>query len=140
MRLLLFIPVLVLFLSNVPFIQRIPMEKAIAMMKENETCGQQKQCSRNNENLESVCVPEKIECSESCTEEAKMKDPAMNGCSEETEMTCVCICCFQYAAPINSITEYIFNCSISPNRAPVFIVGHVKDPHIGAPWQPPDLV
>jgi hypothetical protein len=139
MRLLLFIPVFVLFLSNVPFVQKIPLEKAIAMMQENEGCGQQ-ECMRNTENLQAACAPQESECDQTCSKETEIKDQAKNNCCQETETDCVCICCFQYAAPFQAITVYKFNCSLSSNTASSFIVGHVKDPHIGAPWQPPDLV
>ena len=147
MRALLFIPVLVLFLSNVPFIQRIPLEKAIAMMQDNEICGEQNECSRNNENLEANCTLEEsgcdIEesgCDISEAEESTVQDPASDDCCQKTETTCVCICCFQFAAPIQIITEFQFKCSTHSNTSTLYIVGHVKDPHIGAPWQPPDLV
>ena len=139
MRSLLFIPVLVLFLSNVPFIQRIPMQRAMAMMNETETCGEQSTCKRNTENFSSTCSPEKSTCDESCASDEEGVKSSNDSCSE-TEATCVCICCFQYAAPVNTITEYQFNCSLPSIIAYIFIVGHIRDPHIGAPWQPPDLV
>jgi hypothetical protein len=138
-RLLLIIPVLVLFLSNVPFIQEIPLEKALAMMQENGTCGKDKQCGRATENLVTDCNLEESSCEKPCTGEAPNTD-AEKDCCENTETSCICIYCFQYAAPVHVITEYQFNCSIFLNAAPIFILGLIKDQHVGAPWQPPDLV
>src|SRR5215211_6413769 len=109
MRFLLFIPVLVLFLSNVPIIQSIPMEKAMVMMDGNETCGQKKECNRNTENLKATCSFEESDCDKSCEDETAVKDPANDNCCEKTAASCICICCFQYCAPVNTITEYTFN-------------------------------
>ena len=115
------------------------MEKAMAMIGENESCNEQSTCKRNTENLETVCAPEESTCDEGCNKEADGVNASNDNCGER-ETTCVCICCFQYAAPVNSITEYKFDCSLPSITAYIFIVGHIKDPHIGAPWQPPDLV
>ncbi|MBC7826336.1 MAG: hypothetical protein H7122_01220 [Chitinophagaceae bacterium] len=140
MRVLLFIPVLVLFLSNVPFVQRIPLERMIAMMQNNENCGDSKDCVRNNENFQASCSREELARDQTCIEETTIQDPASDDCCQKTETTCVCICCFQFAAPLQAITDFQFDCTVSSNISSRFIVGHVKDPHIGAPWQPPDLV
>ena len=138
MRLLLIIPVLVLFLSNVPFVQKIPWERALSMMQGNETCGQANQCSRATEYLDTDCRVEETSCEQVCSGETAISDTT-NDCCQRTATTCVCIYCFQYAAPVHMIEDYQFNCTISPNAAPIFIVGLIKDQHIGAPWQPPDL-
>ena len=140
MRLLLFIPVLVLFLSNVPIIQRIPLEKAISLMQENETCGQQKECSRNNENFKTTCTKEESACDEASDAETTIQDPASDNCSQKTETTCVCICCFQFAAPVQKITIFQFSCSNIVLSPSTFMDAPVKDPYISAPWQPPDAV
>ena len=140
MRLLLFIPVLMLFLSNVPFVQQIPMEQAMAMIEENRSCVHQEQCSRSIENVATSCSMEEPDCEQSCTNEETTAAPTDDNCCQQTGTTCVCILCFQYAAPVNGITEYLFDCSVLVNNAHAFFIGHIKDPHIGTPWQPPDLV
>jgi hypothetical protein len=140
MRLLLFIPVLVLFLSNVPFIQKMPFAKAVAMIAKGETCGQQKECSRHNENLQGNCDLEGSGCEHSSEENTKIGGTGDDDCCQKTESTCVCICCFQFAAPVQVIAEFKFNCSSNSNISALFIVGHVKNPYIAAPWQPPDGV
>ena len=140
MRLSLFIPVLMLFLSNVPFVQQIPMEQAMAMIEENGNCGQQEQCGRRTENVEATCSMEEPDCKQRCTNEETMADPGDDNCCQQTGTTCVCVLCFQYAAPVHSITEYVFDCSFLPAKADAFLISHIKDPHIGAPWQPPDVV
>lgn len=122
------------------------MEKAMAMMRGNESCGEQNTCKRNTENLETSCAPAPKSpkwdfeaCDEGCAEDTNGVNSSNDNCGE-TETTCVCICCFQYAAPVNTITEYKFDLSSPSITGHIFIVGHIKDPHIGAPWQPPDLV
>ena len=139
MRLFLIIPVLVLFLSNVPFVQKIPLEKALAMKQDNETCGKESKCTRTAAYINTDCRLERTTCGESCTGEKLITDPPSE-CCEDTETTCVCIYCFQYAAPVHVISEYKFNCETSSNTAPIFILGLIKDQHIGAPWQPPDSI
>ena len=140
MRLLLFIPTLVLFLSNVPFIQRVPLEKEIAMKETNKTCGQNENCSSNNEYSNSICSPEESGCGKSVTGQAKATEILNDGCSQKTEATCVCICCFQFAAPVQEIAEFNCNFIIHSPNIPLREVGQVKDQYIGAPWQPPDVV
>ncbi len=139
MRLLLFIPVLILFLSNVPFVQQLPLEQAISMMKDG-SCGHERECSRSSENLDATCSKDEPDCEQSCTDESKEADPANDKCCQQIGTTCVCILCFQYAAPAHTIAEYVFDCSLATDNTSDFLVGHIKDPHIGAPWQPPDLV
>ncbi len=137
MRLLLIIPVLVLFLSNVPFIKTMPLAKAIILLKEDETCGQQK-CNKQNQNIEASCSAEESICTEGA-EDTSAHQPGDN-CCQKTETTCVCIYCFQFAAPIQAIAEFHFKSSLYSNNELLFTVGHVKDPYINVPWQPPDLV
>ena len=146
MRLLLFIPVLVLFLSNVPFVQEMKMDEAMTMMQDEETCPAQKKCGKN-ENLKGICEKQETSCDQqsTCSEEeinsTTNKDLVNdNKCCQKTETTCVCICCFQFAAPVQVVPEFKFDCSVNSNTPPAFIVGYIKDPHIGAPWQPPDFV
>ena len=140
MRVLLFIPVLILFLSNVPFVQQIPMEQAIAMLQENESCGQHQECSRGTESLDASCSVEETPCEKSCSGESTSPDATQDSCCQQTGASCVCIVCFQYAAPVHSLAEYLF-CSESPSKSrQVHLIGHIKDQYIGAPWQPPDIV
>ena len=140
MRILLFIPVFILILSNVPFVQQIPREQAIAMIQGNGSCRQQEQCGRSTENVMALCSMEERDCEHSCTNEAPTADHQDDNCCQQTGMTCACVLCFQYAAPVYGLTEYIFGCAILATNTHAFLIGHIKDPHIGAPWQPPDLV
>ena len=140
MRFLLIIPVLVLFLSNVPIIQKMPLAEAVVMMARNEGCAKQKECSRNSENLKASCSAEESDCDKDCKEKNKAMDPDTQNSCEKTATSCICIYCFQYAAPINIITEYTFNCSFSSNTAHAFIPARIGDPHTCAPWQPPERV
>jgi hypothetical protein len=140
MRFLLTIPVLILFLSNVPFVQQIPIEQAIAMMQENEACALAQECRRGSGNLDASCNVEEPGCSQTCADESTPLTTTDDECCQQSGATCVCIVCFQYAAPVHSITEYLFYSSSLANSRHAYLVRHIKDPHIGAPWQPPDLV
>lgn len=140
MRLLLFIPILVLFLSNVPFIQRIPLEKAIATMEKNGTCEKNQKRCKNNEYTNNTCTREKSGCDKHLTDQGKATGISKDECCQKTEATCVCICCFQFAASVQAIAEFRFNFVVHSPIIPLFEVGHAKDQYIGAPWQPPDIV
>jgi hypothetical protein len=140
MRILLFIPVFILFLSNVPFIERIPLEKAISMLEENGNCSQGKECNRSSENLQSACSMEEPGCDETSTEETCTQSSPEDDCSQKTETSCICITCFQFAASLHVIPEFQFRNFLYSNKAPLFIPGRIKDQFIGAPWQPPDVV
>ena len=140
MRVMLFIPVLILFLSNVPFVQQIPMEQAIAMMQGDESCGEHQECSRGTENLDASCSMEEPACERSCGSESTSPDATQGSCCQQAGATCVCIVCFQYAAPVHSLTEYLFYSSSPAKSLQAYLIAHVKDQHIGAPWQPPDMV
>lgn len=138
MRILLFIPVLVLFLSNVPFVQRIPLETALLMMADKKDCNSGTECRRSTENLKANCASEQSDCDPSCDTEATAGDNAATQC-QQPETECVCICCFQYAAPLHPLISYVFHFLLPESDSEFFVVGHIKDPHVAAPWQPPDL-
>ena len=140
MRTLLFIPVMILFLSNVPFVQEIPFEQAMAMIQGRGSCGQHEQCGRSTENVAASCSMEERECEQSCANEETTANATDDDCCQQTGTTCACVLCFQYAARVNGLTEYIFGCSFVPTKSDAFLIGHIKNPHIGAPWQPPDVV
>lgn len=138
MRFLLFIPVLVLFLSNVPFVQRMPMEQALMIMRDSKECGSGSECGRNADYVKASCTPEAADCDTACDSKPVTEDDASNQC-QPPETECVCICCFQYVAPFQPLINYTFSISLPETNSGIFIVGHVKDPHVAAPWQPPDM-
>lgn len=139
MRILLFIPVFILFLSNVPFIERVPLEQAISMMEENGRCAGKNECSPN-ENVEMTCAQEQSGCDEGNIEEPVLQCDPEKECSQKTETSCVCISCFQFAGSLQATTDFQFHYFSSSNKVGAFIPAHTKDQHIGAPWQPPDEV
>lgn len=116
MRFLLVIPVFVLFLSNVPFIQEMPMEEMMARMEE-ESCPMNKP--------EASCHPGEM--------------PEENSC-QRTDATCICICFFQYAAPANDIKTFQFEPANEPSGRTGYLQVKWNDPHIASPGQPPDFV
>ena len=136
MRFLLLIPVLTLFLSNVPFVRTIPVEAAQMMIVNNECPSTNDQCRRNTENISATCSVGDTGCENSCTADGKEQEDSE--CSIP-ESDCVCICCFQYVAPLHSMVDYHFHYEISASTISSFIAGIMKDEYVGAPWQPPDL-
>lgn len=56
------------------------------------------------------------------------------------DATCVCICCFQYAAPDQVAAKLQFGLAGSNNHLAGYLQLHWKDPHLTAPWQPPDVI
>ena len=137
MRAFLLIPVLILFLSNVPFVQQISME---AIIPGDESCSQHKECARATKNPDVLCSMEERSCEQSFPGESTAAGSPEGNCCKQTGTTCVCIVCFQYAAPVNSITEYIFYYSSQARSIRACLIDHIQDPHIAAPWQPPDPV
>jgi len=111
-----------------------------AMMQRDESCGQETECSRTAKNLDASCSMEEPGCEQSCPDESTAAGLPEGMCCQQAGTTCVCIICFQYAAPVNSITEYLFYYSSPARSMQAFLIDHIQDPHIGAPWQPPDIV
>lgn len=128
MRLLLLIPVLILFLSNVPFMQIIPAEEAIEMMK-NEECSMANSCMKSEDQ----------DCSsESSCESTSCENPGDNCCTEQGA-SCICITCFCYTAPLQAVTTFQFASLYSIIIKGSFNYKLILDPFLSAPWQPPDF-
>ena len=128
MRLLLLLPVLILFLSNVPFIQVIPAEQAIEMMK-NEECGMANSCMKSEDE----------DCSTESGCEATSCENTEDNCCTEQGASCVCITCFSYAAPLQAVTTFQFANQFSIITKGSFNNKLILDPFLSAPWQPPDF-
>lgn len=140
MRCLLLIPALVLFLSNIPFIHKMEMKQAVASVKKSGCC-------KKSENRKGSCkMSEKPSCEKpepatqitatahdnSCHKEERK-------CSKQTESTCICICCFQFAAPDQLTAKPQFNCNELKQSLAIFLLHNWKDPQLAAPWRPPDI-
>ncbi|HYE56751.1 MAG TPA: hypothetical protein VD996_18015 [Chitinophagaceae bacterium] len=120
MRILLLIPALLLFLSNIPFVHKMEMKKELAA--QNKTG-----CCKKKQSMESKC---------------KMDHPpkAKEKCSMQRESTCICICCFQFAAPDQFASRMQFGIDIPQLSLPEYYLQHWKNPLLSLPWQPPDPV
>jgi hypothetical protein len=137
MRFILVIPVLVLFLSNVPFIQEMPMEAMMAMMDEQE----QEECHKSSSRGEEV----ETSCSMSTADKKPAKPMACNaadmpdeGACQPSGANCICICVFQFAAPTQDIKAFhIFSIDKLAGYTG-YLQLKWKDPHIASPGQPPD--
>lgn len=126
MRFVVFIPVFVLFLSNMPFIHEMPAEVMMTMTTEEETC-----MMNMGDNGSPSCMPGKEPAGCGDTEE---------GCSSSNrcETTTTCICVFTFAAPVQDIKTFqIHSFNIVSGRTG-YLQLKWKDPHIASPGQPPD--
>jgi len=129
MRFLLFIPVIVLFLSNVPFTAEMRMEKMMAQMQEKDKC-----CKKNDPARKGSC-----HAAESNAPMPQEDGPSKE-CCQRTETTCHCTCCFHFAAPFHEVNSPQFGIDDHSALQTGFIPAHWKDPHIAAPGQPPDVL
>jgi hypothetical protein len=127
MRCLLLIPALLLFMSNIPFIHKMERKEVIAAAKKDGCC--KKSDNRKGTCKEEEAPPEKHE--RSCHKEERP-------CSKQTESTCVCVCCFQFAAPDQLTARPQFNCNQIQQSLAIFLLHNWKDPQLAVPWQPPD--
>lgn len=133
MRLLLLIPVLVLFLSNVPFIHEMPVETKMPMTEDEESC------MMNMAGKEMSCQPgaETSNAEEACQlPESNTGDCCKNRC--ETTTTCVCV--FTFAAPAQEIKTFQLHAFNHLSRHTGYLQIKWKDPHIASPGQPPDFI
>jgi hypothetical protein len=121
-RYLLLIPALFLFFSNVPFVQQMRMEE---MKKTSTTKG----CCEKNGSVEGVCHK---------AADAQHQGQQKGNC-EKSESTCICIFCFQYSAPEQTIIKFDSKDFSSSSDYNFPREQHWLDPYISAPWQPPDF-
>lgn len=139
MRFLLVIPVFVLFLSNMPFIQEMPMDRMMAIMKEQEKQEEEK-CCKN------AAAAEKSSCGMEAADPEPEPEPMAchpgnmpdDGSCQPTGTTCICICVFQFAAPEQDIRSFQFDTDDLLAGRTGYLQLKWKDPHIASPGQPPD--
>jgi hypothetical protein len=146
MRFLLLIPVFIMLLSNVPFIQVTPMEEMMAAMEKQE----EKDCCKKNADkapkscqAEAACKAKPTACHSEVTSEAKPiachRDAMpVKGSCQPSGANCICICVFQFAAPAQDLKLFQFvPVNILAGRTGYLQVKW-KDPLIASPGQPPD--
>ena len=141
MRCFLLIPALVLFLSNIPFVHKMDMKEMMVAVKKDGCC-------RKPDTSKGSC--DKAETKPACGESAEQSKPACKStipsndgereCSKQDASTCVCICCFQFAAPDQLGTKLQFGYSNLKQVLTAYLEQNWKDPQLALPWQPPDLV
>ncbi|MGB8192806.1 MAG: hypothetical protein WCF67_12840 [Chitinophagaceae bacterium] len=134
MRYILLIPALFLFLSNIPFIHKMDMKEAMAKMKKDGCCkkadSRKGSCRMSDENAS--CSRPPVQKEEPCKK-------TEGSCAKQAESTCVCICCFQFAAPAPIGTNLQFQCNSLEKALSSYLLQHWKDPQLAVPWQPPDV-
>ena len=97
--------------------------ESMQVMRASEDC-----CSKN-ENMEGVC------------QKAAVKENSKNEhCPKSTtETTCICICCFQYAAPEQAIIKFADKEISSASTYNGMLDQRWVNPFLSGPWQPPDF-
>jgi hypothetical protein len=113
MKFLLVIPVLALFLSNVPFKLEMPVPPGAV----EESCPMNKQ--------------EKMKCS-------RDESPKDEGCCKK-ESTCVCFYGFQLLAPTQLISRFSFQVTKEKRLDGLYLQLRWNNPFIDGPLQPPDV-
>lgn len=120
----------------------------MAVMKKSGCCKKKEQVSACSS--EEKVMPEKPSCHKeaaaqsSCSAKKTPEPPSCNHdgdagkCGMQDATTCVCICYFQYAAPDQVAAKLQFGLAIKNNSLAGYLQQHWKDPHLTAPWQPPD--
>ncbi|HEY0678398.1 MAG TPA: hypothetical protein VGD17_08930 [Chitinophagaceae bacterium] len=148
MRFFLIIPAMLLFLSNIPFIHKMDMKEMMASMKK-EGCCKSEQSSKpaesgschNDESAKSCKMESESQISPVSSED--QEDPGdgeQKECGMQTATSCVCICCFTFAAPDQPDAKLLFGCSDTQQMLADYFQKNWKDPHLAIPWQPPDVL
>ena len=118
MRYLLLIPALTLFLSYIPFVHKMEMKEMMVTMKKSGCCkktAKTQSCHKNNDTA------------------------ANKGKCAKQDASCVCICCFQYAAPAQLTVKLQFGIDIAQLEPAGYVQHNWKNAQLSAPWQPPDV-
>lgn len=93
-------------------------------------------CCRKKDDRKAVCkpAPEKASAKKHCNKDEEKK------CGKPANTACVCICCFQFAAPDQLGSRIQFGVSASAASLNEYMALHWKDPMLSLPWQPPDQI
>lgn len=96
----------------------------------------EKGCCSKSESKTGTC--KKKEAKSTCSSPAK--ESTKKTCSKPQETTCVCTCLFQYNAPAPVLS--LFQPAIFDNAGnhTGYLQQYYTNPHLAAPWQPPDLI
>ena len=145
MKWLLLIPAFMLFLSNVSFTVEMKMTDKSAMTATIEGCSKKSSCHKKMQQeacpaMSSLSVGGEMLCAMKSEESSNSaKCPPGKPC-KGTDATCICICSFQFSAPAPILEDFQFTLTEIPSKYTGFLSLKWKDPHITAPWQPPDVV
>ena len=143
MKWLLVIPSLMLFLSNVSFTVEMKMPEKSGMAI-SEGCHRNGSCTGempDNCPMQSMVLQggEPMCAMKVKNGPCKQDGPSSKPC-KNSEPTCICILCFQYSAPAPILEDFQLAIADLSSNYTGFLSLKWKDPHLAAPWQPPDLV
>src|SRR2546421_4471949 len=85
------------------------------------------------------CCMENKSMAGTCHKPPAEKQKTKKDCCPKAETTCICLCCFQFAAPGQVAIKFYFKAiqllhSYNSQAEQLW-----KDPFLSVPWQPPDL-
>jgi hypothetical protein len=128
-RSLFLIPAFLLFLSNIPFIHKMERQQRMDMVKQDGCC-------KKKEAMQTCRMEDGPE--PSCHAPSDNSLPVEKECNMQSESVCICVCCFQFAAPDQLGTKFQFHTPGIQQSLAVYLHQHWKDPMLALPWQPPD--
>jgi len=137
MRFLLLIPVFVLFLSSVPFIQVMPVEVKVVLAEKQE----EKNCCKKKK--QAVSEPPSCHKAEHATSKPMACHPGtmpVEGSCQPSGANCICVCLFQFTAPENDFKAFQLDPANPLAGRTGYLEQEWKDPHIDSPGQPPDYL
>ena len=74
----------------------------------------------------------------SCHLPPQKRNANKEGCTKN-ETTCICFCCFQFAAPPQDAIKFDFNLMALLKSYNRIAEERWNDPYLSVPWQPPDM-
>lgn len=128
MRYLLYIPCLMLFFANVPFVQMIQVEKHGQCLKKQE--GRGKYCKRGQGHRYRYAAAHNDQ-----------HGPfAPKGRCKRAGADCIGICFYQFASTTQDLSSFQFAPWVTHKCETGYITKELFDPHKAPPWEPPDMV
>jgi hypothetical protein len=128
MRWLLAIPVFILFMSNVPFIKQMKMA---GMPARSIAKAASSGCSKSS--------VQNTSCKKTGTKLSLNQTNKKKSCTP-SQSSCVCVTCFQFAAPAPVWQQYKFIIPQTVINFTGFLASQWKSLSVSPPWLPPDIV
>ena len=93
-------------------------------------------CCKKKEEMKGSCSTSDEQ--QHCGRPADEENTPADLCPIPADQVCVCICCFQFAAPDQVGTKFQFGTTGIQQSLGFYLHQKWKDPMLALPWQPPD--